>query len=220
MVGTPIFVPTINGQAIISNSGEGYNTGDIRVTCYIDMTNFTTADIANSYDSLVFNLKTQINKWLQTEILNNSTVTLSKPKPCILAFSDYQFTLYNYVSSIDESIPTYYHYYYFRTPVLPGSSQEILQITLTLTTALNSEQIAFADYNVNQVDFISETISGGSGSAVASAATVNGQPIISNTEGETGDIQVACYMELNYNFEDIKYNDATTKAALKPQIDK
>ena len=220
MVGTPVFVPTINGQAIISNEGSGYTTGDIRVACYMDMTNFTTADIANSYDSLVFNLKTQINKWLQTEILNNSTVTLSKPKPCILAFSDYQFTLYNYVSSADESIPTYYHYYYFKTPVL--GSQEVLQISLTLTTALNSEQIAFADYNVNQVDFISETISGGGGggSAVASAATVNGQPIISNTEGETGDIQVACYMELNYNFADITYNDATLQAALKPQIDK
>ena len=94
---------------------------------------------------------------------------------------------------------------------------------LTLTTTLNSEQIAFADYNVSQINYTSETISGGGGggSAVASAATVNGQPIISNTEGETGDIQVACYMELNYNFDDIVFaNYNAIKAALKPQIDK
>lgn len=221
VVGTPIYVPTINGQAIISNEGEGYTTGDIRVACYMDMTNFTINDIADNYDPVEASLKQQINKWLQTEILNNSTVTLSKPKPCILAFSDYQFTLYNYVSSADESIPVYYHNYFFRTPVLPGG-QVIYEIMLTLTTALNSEQIAFADYNVDSVISTTETISGGGGggSAVASAATVNGQPIISNTEGETGDIQVACYMELNYNFADIKYNDANLNAALKPQVDK
>lgn len=65
-----------------------------------------------------------------------------------------------------------------------------------------------------------ETYTPSSGSAVASAATVNGQPIISNTEGETGDIQVTCYMELNYNFADIVSDDATMKAALKPQVDK
>ena len=65
-----------------------------------------------------------------------------------------------------------------------------------------------------------ETYTPSSGSATISAATVNGQPIVSNTEGETGDIQVACYMELNYNFDDLVNNDATAKAALKPQIDK
>ena len=65
-----------------------------------------------------------------------------------------------------------------------------------------------------------ETYSPGSGSATISAATVNGQPIVSNTEGETGDIQVACYMELNYNFDDITNVGTTIKEALKPQTDK
>ena len=66
-----------------------------------------------------------------------------------------------------------------------------------------------------------ETYSPGSGSATISAATVNGQPIISNTEGQTGDIQVACYMELNYNFDDIVFaNYNAIKEALKPQINK
>ena len=223
MVGTPIFVPTINGQAIISNDGEGYTTGDIRVACYMDMTNFTVDDILNNYDPVEASLKQQINKWLQTTILNNSTVTLSKPKPCILAFSDYQFTLYNYASSIDESIPVYNYTYYFRTPIL-NDNQTIKEITIILNTSLNSEQIAFDSYNINTITLNDNVISGGGGgggSAVASAATVNGQPIISNTEGETGDIQVACYMELNYNFDDIVFaNYNAIKEALKPQIDK
>lgn len=88
----------------------------------------------------------------------------------------------------------------------------------------NGDYILKLNHNIAEVGggekLTWETYSPGSGSATISAATVNGQPIVSNTEGETGDIQVACYMELNYNFDDIKYNDATTKAALKPQIDK
>ena len=220
VVGTPIFVPTINGKAIISNDGSGYTTGDIQVTCYMDMTNFTVDDILNNYDPVEVSLKQQINKWLQTTILNNSTVTLSKPKPCTLAFSDYQFVLYNYTYDVDESIPVYNHRYYFRTPII-SDNQTVKEITIILNTSLNSLQVAFDSYNIDNIILNDNVISsGGGGSAVASAATVNGQPIISNTEGETGDIQVTYYMELHYNFADIKYNDATTKAALKPQIDK
>ena len=65
-----------------------------------------------------------------------------------------------------------------------------------------------------------ETYSPGSGSATISAATVNGQPIISNTEGETGDIQVPYYMELDYTFDQITNVGTTIKEALKPQTDK
>ena len=216
-VGHDIYVPTINGQEIISNVGSGYTTGDIQVPYYIDMTGFEAASISSNLDAVKAAMKIQTDKWLQTTILNNTTVTLSKPKPCILAFGDNQFILYNYNST--ASGETYYHHYSFKTPVIDG--QIVLKIDLTLTTTLNTLNIAFADYSDNNVVYGEDTISGGGGgSAVASAATVNGQPIVSNTEGETGDIQVACYMELNYNFDDIVYNDATTRAALKPQIDK
>ena len=219
-VGHDIYVPTINGQEIISNVGSGYTTGDIQVPCYMDMTSFTNDDINNNTEAVRAAMKTQTDKWLQTTILNNTTVTLSKPKPCIIAFNEYQFLLYDYWNSVDGT--TYYHYYAFRTPVISGG-QTIYEILLTLSTTLNSEQIAFADYNVHSVSYNTDTISGGGGggSAVASAATVNGQPIISNTEGETGDIQVPYYMELNYNFDDIvSENYNAIKEALKPQINK
>ena len=158
LVGGVIHVPTINGQAIISNDGEGYKAGDIQVPYYMDMTSFSNDDVYNNYDALIAAMKTQTDKWLQTSILNNTTVTLSKPKPCIIAFNEYQFILFDYTSSVDGG--TYYHHYFFRTPVLPGG-QVVYEIVLTLTTTLNSEQIAFADYNVSNVAYNTETISGG-----------------------------------------------------------
>lgn len=156
VVGSVIHVPTINGQAIISNSESQYG-GDIQVPYYIDMTGYEAANISNNLDAVKAAIKTQTDKWLQTTILNNTTVTLSKPKPCILAFGDNQFILYNYNSTASGG--TYYHHYLFRTPVIDG--QIILKITLTLTTTLNSEQIAFADYSVNNVVYGEDTISSG-----------------------------------------------------------
>lgn len=161
VVGSVVHLPTINGQAIISNN-ESQSGGDIQIACYMDMTNFTTTDIANNYDLVEASLKQQINKWLQTTILNNSTVTLSKPKPCILAFSDYQFILYNYISSIDESIPVYNYTYYFRTPII-SDNQTVKEITIILTTSLNSLQIAFDSYNINTVTLNDNVIGGGGG---------------------------------------------------------
>ena len=156
VVGSTVYLPTINGQAIISNS-ESQSGGDIQVPYYVDMTNFEAANISNNLDAVKAAIKTQTDKWLQTTILNNTTVTLSKPKPCILAFGDNQFILYNYNSTASGG--TYYHHYLFRTPVIDG--QIILKITLTLTTTLNTLNIGFSDYSVNNVVYGEDTISGG-----------------------------------------------------------
>ena len=174
-VGHDIYVPTINGQEIISNVGSGYTTGDIQVTCYMDMTNFTPDDINNNNATVKAAMKTQTDKWLQTTILNNTTVTLSKPKPCIIAFNEYQFLLYDYWSSVDGE--TYYHYYAFRTPVISGG-QTIYEIMLTLATTLNSEQIAFADYNVHSISYNTDTISGGSTTNAIEDITVGGNSVV------------------------------------------
>ena len=156
VVGSTVYLPTINGQAIISNS-ESQSGGDIQVPYYIDMTTFEAANISNNLDAVKAAIKTQTDKWLQTTILNNTTVTLSKPKPCILAFGDNQFILYNYNSTASGG--TYYHHYLFRTPVIDG--QTVLKIDLTLTTTLNAVNIAFSDYSVNNVVYGEDTISGG-----------------------------------------------------------
>ena len=215
VVGSVVHLPTINGQAIISNS-ESQSGGDIQVPYYLDMTNFEASTVSNNLDAVKAAIKIQTDKWLQTTILNNTTVTLSKPKPCILAFGDNQFILYNYNSTASGG--TYYHHYLFRTPVIDG--QVILTVTLTLTTTLNTLNVAFADYSVNNVVYGEDTISGG-GSAIASAATVNGQPIVSDTEGQTGDIQAACYMDMTgFTIHDIFLKAEEVKAAIKIQTDK
>ena len=156
VVGSVVYLPTINGQAIISNS-ESQSGGDIQVPYYIDMTNFEASTVSNNLDAVKAAMKIQTDKWLQTTILNNTTVTLSKPKPCILAFGDNQFILYNYNSTVSGG--TYYHHYLFRTPVING--QAILKIDLTLTTTLNNVNVAFSDYSVNNVVYGEDTISGG-----------------------------------------------------------
>lgn len=145
------------------------------------MTAFATTDTADHYDSFVHDLKEQINKWLQTEILNNTTVTLSNPRSCILAFKDYQFVLYNYTYDADERDPTYSHHYYFRTPVL-GDNQTIKEISLLLTTSLNSLQVAFNDYYVDvSLNDYSITASG----EALSFKTINGEVITGS-----GNIQI------------------------------
>lgn len=127
------------------------------------MTNFIADDINNNYNTVVDNIKPQIDKWLQTEILNNDNVTLTKPKPCILAFSDYQFILYNYYNSTDGT--TNFHYYVFRTPIL-SDNQTVKEIVIALETTLNSTEVAFDSYNINGVTLSETTISGGSGSGL------------------------------------------------------
>ena len=174
-VGHDIYVRTINGQEIISNVGSGYTTGDIQVTCYMDMTNFTPDDINNNTDAVKAAMKTQTDKWLQTTILNNTTVTLSKPKPCIIAFNEYQFLLYDYWNSVDGT--TYYHYYAFRTPVISGG-QTIYEILLTLATTLNSVNVGFADYNVHSISYNTETISGGGTTNAIENITVGGNSVV------------------------------------------
>ena len=125
----------------------------------MDMLNFMASQSNDNPEEVKAAIKPQIDKWLQTTILNNTTVTLTKPKPCILAFSDRQFLLYDYFNG-DDGGTTYFHYYIFRTPVMPDG-QTVLQIYLTLTTTLNTLNIAFADYNVESVSYSETTISGG-----------------------------------------------------------
>lgn len=171
---------TVNGQSIISNTAG--QTGDIQVPYYIDISNNFINDVPVWNGTVKEAMKPQTDKWLQTTILNNTTVTLSKPKPCILAFKDKQLILYDYKST--SSNGTYYHHYYFRTPVLPGG-QTVKQILLTLSTTLNSEQIAFADYSVDSVVYSEETISGGSGGGFNPVETVtdDGQILIGYVDG-------------------------------------
>ena len=139
------------------------------------MTNFTTDDMNNNPGAVQEAIKPQIDKWLQTTILNNATVTLSKPKPCILAFSNYQFLLYNYYAS--DNGTTYYHDYVFRTPVISGGTT-VLQIDLTLATTLNTLNVAFADYNVFGVNYNEETISGGGTTNAIENITVGGNSVV------------------------------------------
>lgn len=174
-VGTPIYVPTINGQSIITNSGAGYETGDIQVTCYMDMTNYAVADINNDYNAVADNIKIQTDKWLQTEILNNTTITPSKPKPCILAFRDYQLTLFNYDNSTDGT--TSFYFYSFRTPVL-SDNQTVKEVIISLATTLNSEQIAFDSYNINGVTLNDTVISGGGSTNAIENITVGGNSVV------------------------------------------
>ena len=225
LVGSVIHVPTINGQAIISNDGSGYKSGDIQVTCYIQLEDtfenvknaISRGNVSTYYDAL----KSQINKWLQTEILNNSTVTLTKPKPCILKFNDVQLILYRYNATTFGG--QYLHTYTFTTidDTGAGEAKNIYKFEIQLATSKNALSIVFADYSINRLDASINEISGGGGSAVASAATVNGQPIVSNTEGETGDIQVPYYIDMtNFMMSEVDVNPDAIKAAMKIQTDK
>ena len=62
MVGSVIHVPTINGQAIITNDGSGYKSGDIQVPCYIDMTGFEASSISRNLAAVKAAIKTQTDK--------------------------------------------------------------------------------------------------------------------------------------------------------------
>ena len=156
MVGTSIYLPTINGQAIISSVGSGYTTGDIQVACYIELAdtfenvklNIDNGRGSNYYDAL----KGQINKWLQTEILNNGNVTLSKPKPCVIKFNDLQLILYRY--SLATFGGQYLHTYTFTTTddTGAGEAKNIYKFEIQLATSRNALSIVFADYSINRID--------------------------------------------------------------------
>ena len=140
------------------------------------MTNYAVDNINNDYNAVADNIKTQTDKWLQTEILNNTTITPSKPKPCILAFRDYQLTLFNYDNSTDGT--THFYFYSFRTPVL-SDNQTVKEVIISLATTLNSEQIAFDSYNINGVTLNDTIISGGgtTGNAIENI-TVGGNSVV------------------------------------------
>ena len=108
-------------------------------------------------------------------------------------------------SSTNEPVEPLYRIY----PEFPTNDGDyILKLNHSVATTGGGEKLTW------------ETYSPGSGSATISAATVNGQPIVSNTEGQTGDIQVPYYMELDYTFDQITNVGTTIKEALKPQTDK
>lgn len=184
LVGSVIHVPTINGQAIISNDGSGYKSGDIQVACYIELADtfenvknaIENGNGSNYYDAL----KGQINKWLQTEILNNSTVTLTKPKPCIIKFIDYQLALYKYNSTTSGS--NYLHTYTFITVEDTGDSKNIYKFEIQLATSKNALSIVFADYSINRLDATITALGGSGGglsvieiSGTATSGTLSGE---------------------------------------------
>ena len=154
VVGHNIFVPTINGQAIISNVGSGYTTGDIQVACYIELEDAfenVKSVIENGHGNDYYDaLKSQINKWLQTEILNNGNVTLTKPKPCVIKFNDVQLILYKYNSIAFGG--QYLHTYTFTTIDDAGDSKNIYKFEIQLATSKNALSIVFADYSINRID--------------------------------------------------------------------
>lgn len=167
-VGHNIFVPTINGQAIISNAGSGYSTGDVQVACYIELEDafgnvkgvIENGNGSDYYDAL----KSQINKWLQTEILNNGNVTLTKPKPCIIKFTDYQLILYKYNSITSGG--QYLHTYTFTTIEDAGDSKNIYKFEIQLATSKNALSIAFADYSINRIDATITELGGSGGLSI------------------------------------------------------
>ena len=179
VVGSVVHLPTINGQPIISNN-ESQSGGDIQVPYYMDMTGFKLNDVKTSQDAVKAAIKTQTDKWLQTTVLNNTTVTLSKPKPCILAFSDRQLILYDHYNTPVEG--TYLYHYYFRTPVLPGG-KTVQEIVVLLATTLNTLNIGFSDYSVNNVVYSESTISGGGGFNPVETVTDDGQILIGYVDG-------------------------------------
>lgn len=134
--------------------GSGYTTGDIQVACYIELEDtfeHVKSTIENGQGSTYYtNLKTQINKWLQTEILNNGNVTLTKPKPCVIKFNDVQLILYKY--SLATIGSQYLHTYTFTTIEDAGDSKNIYKFEIQLATSKNALSIVFADYSINRID--------------------------------------------------------------------
>lgn len=201
VVGNTVYLPTINGKQIVSNVGSGYSTGDIQVACYMDLGDFDASASNDNPDAVKEALKPQVNKWLQTKILNNTTVTLTKPKPCILRFKDRQFMLYDYYNGNGED-GTIYHYYYFRTPII-NNNQTVLGIDLTLTTTFNSEEIEFDNYSIYSINYSENTISGGSTENAIEDITVGGTSVVKDDK--------------NVNFNSAYFDiTALTSVTLKP----
>ena len=179
-------MPTINGQAIVTNDGAGYKSGDIQVACYIEIPDsfenvknaISRGNVSTYYDAL----KSQINKWLQTEILNNTTVTLTKPKPCILKFNDIQLILYRYNATTFNN--QYLYTYTFTTidDTGAGEAKNIYKFEIQLATSKNALSIVFADYSINRLDASINEISGGGFNPVETV-TDDGQILIGYVDG-------------------------------------
>ena len=179
-------MPTINGQAIVTNDGSGYKSGDIQVPYYIELEDtfenvknaISRGTVSTYYDAL----KSQINKWLQTTILNNTTVTLSKPKPCILKFNDMHLVLYRYNATTFNN--QYLYTYTFTTidDTGAGEAKNIYKFEIQLATTKNALSIAFADYSINRLDASINEISG-SGFNPVETVTDDGQILIGYRDG-------------------------------------
>ena len=61
VVGSVVYLPTINGQPIISNS-ESQSGGDIQVPYYVDMTSYEASTVSNNLDAVKAAIKTQTDK--------------------------------------------------------------------------------------------------------------------------------------------------------------
>ena len=148
--------------------GSGYTTGDIQVACYIELEDtfeHVKSTIENGQGSTYYtNLKTQINKWLQAEILNNGNVTLTKPKPCVIKFNDVQLILYKY--SLATIGSQYLHTYTFTTIDDAGDSKNIYKFEIQLATSKNALSIVFADYSINRIDATITALGGSGGLSV------------------------------------------------------
>lgn len=97
-------------------------------------------------------MKGQINKWLQTEILNNGNVTLTKPKPCVIKFNDIHLVLYRYNTTTFGG--QYLYTYTFTTidDTGAGEAKNIYKFEIQLATSKNALSIVFADYSINRLD--------------------------------------------------------------------
>lgn len=147
---------TVNGQSIISNTAG--QTGDIQVACYMEL-NYNFADLTSGDAAIKTALKPQFDKWLQTSILNNTTVKPNNPRPCILKLNDYQFMLSNFTREINGS--GYQFQYVFMSPVITVEhllSREVNKLTITILTNSTADEIGFDEYSISDIQKVNAVI--------------------------------------------------------------